>query len=227
MRFGLRPLIMDTMSAVKAVNKALSSEVEETRLTSRGSASADQSDVTTGYSDVGAWRTHWTRSANHRVSVRAMALWELKLTLSRDLGFSLSAVPEAIVDLVRFSFVLNWIVNINDYCSYLGASVDPGLKVAGSCHVLTDEKSATWQANGTEMTQPDFICSPQTSGVVASSTRDVTRVLGLQPGLVIRAQPLRFLQDARLIDAVALIRTLTRTRKVQALARISKRYPGI
>lgn len=223
-RFGLRPLIMDTLGAIKAIQSALSGYGENNRHTTRGSASVANSSVRTGYFDNGAWRTSYTRADNHRMSVRATSLWEYKLDLARDLGFSISAIPEAAMDLVKFSFIVNWIVNINDYCSYLGTLGDPALSHLGGCYTLLDERSSVWQATGTTMTDPTFICDPQCGGIVSSSFVKKERVVGLRPGLVVRASPLAFLGDGRLLDAIALTRQQLRGRNVRRLRSLSASY---
>lgn len=220
-RFGLRPLIMDTLGAIKAVQQATSAIEKNNRHTTRGSAVAANSRVSSGFMDSGAWRTSYTRSDSHRLSVRAMNLWEFRMDLTRDLGFSIAAIPEAAVDLLRFSFVLNWVVNINDYCSYIGTLADPTLSSIGGCYTVLDERTSVWQATGTEMTDPSFDCLPQCTGVVSSSSVKKTRVVGLKPSLVLRASPLAFLGDMRLLDAIALLRVQTRGGNVRRLQKLS------
>lgn len=225
MRFGVRPLISDTLALMKMLNKAY--DVDPVRLTSRGSSLFSKGWDASFESAYGITTTCYTQSYTENIHVRAMQLWECKLDFARDAGFSIASIPEAAIDLVRFSFVVNWMVNLNDFFSATGSLVDPGVTSRGGCYVVTEEQSSVWQPTGTRITDasPDWQVVNQVGGHVAMSKTRKRRIVGLPlPQLVVRAEPLKFLTDPRLVDAVALLGQQLRGRNVSILSRLSAQY---
>jgi hypothetical protein len=152
-----------------------------------------------------------------------MQLWEAKVTRLDDLGVSLAHVPVALIDLTSFSFVLNWVVNINDFASALGSALQPGWTSMGGVYVARRETSLYTIATGTTITDTtNYTLNRGVEGHVGVVETHVSRVPGLpRPSLGLRARPLAFLDDFRLLDAVALFRHQVRGRGVQRLAKIS------
>lgn len=144
--------------------------------------------------------------------------------MANQSGLSLTQVPEAAIDLVTFSFVLNWVVNVNDFFAALGSFISPGTKSLGGCYVVERLNTSTWQCTGTTSTDPYYAVKRQTVGIITAVTEEKYRVVGLPaPKLVVRADPFRFLTDGRLVDAIALLRQQTRGRNVQLM----RTLPGI
>lgn len=226
LRFGVRPLIMDTLGLIKAVNRTY--DAEPVRVTQRGHANVSASSSQVLVSTIGISTQTITQSNNDEFDVRAMMLWELVMDRLRNSGVSLANIPEAAIDLVRFSFVLNWVVNVNDFFASLGAVADPGLKDRGGCYVQRRTTTSTWQATSTVSNDPTtWAITRPTVGVITSTIAETRRVVGLKsPGLVVRAAPLRFLGDARLVDAIALLRQQTRGRNVRYLSALSQNRTG-
>lgn len=222
MRFGVRPLIMDTLGLLKAIKRVYTDE--PVRLTSRGQAHVESSSVVNGTGASPPIVDTYTSSTINTLSVRAMQLWEMKLTLANQSGLSITQVPEAAIDLVRFSFVLNWVVNVNDFFASLGSFLNPGMKDLGGCYVVNRLNTTTWQSTGTTSTNASYVVRRQTAGIITATTEAKYRVVGLPaPKLVVRADPSRFLTDFRLVDAIALLRQQTRGRNV----RLMRTLPGI
>lgn len=225
MRFGVRPLIMDTLGLIKAANRVYSAD--PIRVTQRGSASVSASSTQTITIDTGVVRSTIVQSNEDSFHVRAMMLWEVAMNQLRASGVSLANIPEAAIDLVTFSFVANWVINVNDFFASLGAIADPGLRDRGGCYVQNRLSTSTWQATDSVSRDPaTFAITRKMSGIVTSTLEETGRVVGLEKsGLVVRASPLKFLGDLRLIDAVALLRVQTRGRNfryLQALSASSK-----
>jgi len=223
MRFGVRPLISDTLGVMKVLKKVYENS-EKIRMTSRGQASLSDSLVENLVIDAGCTRNPVTCSTHSEYAVRAMQLWEFKLEALRDLGFSISSIPEAAIDLVRFSFVFNWVANVNDFFASLGSSMDPGVKSFGGCYVVRELSTSTWQSTGmSSLCNTWGVLQPQ-SGIVTATTETTRRIVGLpSPKLVVRGDWSRFLSDFRLLDAIALSRQQLRGRNVQVLANLSAR----
>lgn len=222
-RFGVRPLIMDTLGVLKAINGTYDSE-EAIRLTSRGKAFVAESDVkNVEWYDGPSYRDYITISRHHSLSVRAMSLWEVRMDMLRNAGVSLAAVPEAAIDLVTFSFVLNWVVNVNDFFAALGALADPALQNLGGCYVVEETIQTIWQCTGSMYPSTLYVVERPCSGIVQATRVERRRTpaqLNKQMKLVVRADPMKFTRDLRLLDAVALLRQQLRGRNVRGLAKV-------
>lgn len=223
MRFGVRPLIMDTLGVLKAIEGSYDSQ-KDIRLTSRGQSFVAESAVeNVSWYDGPSYYDLITISKHHSLQVRAMSLWEVRMDALRNAGVSLAAVPEAMIDLVRFSFVLNWVVNVNDFFAALGAQADPALHNLGGCYVVQEEISTTWQCTGSVYPSSIYVVERPCSGIVQSTSVERRRIpaqLTQQMKLVVRADPMKFTKDLRLLDAVALLRQQLRGRNTRALSKV-------
>lgn len=219
-RFGLRPLVMDTLGALKAVQRVYDDKL--VRQTARGHATFSVSDVVSDFYG-GLQQRSYTRTTRNEVSVRAMSLWEGGLYLGDQLGLSARNVPEAVIDLTRFSFVVNWLVNVNDFARSLGSAFDSGFRTLGGCHVVTVSNSTVWQFTGSDTTSdPTYEVASDASGIATAVREERWRVPGLKaPKLALRADPYRFLTDLRLLDAATLLSQQLRRRNVRVLAGMS------
>lgn len=218
-RFGIRPLVMETMGVLRAIEKL---QDQHSRHTSRGSATARDSADYNGVVRFGVGDWQFATSVHNEVHVRAMQLFEGQLTLAKDIGLAISSIPEAAIDLVRFSFVLNWVVNVNDFFRALGRFADPSFKSLGSCYVVDETYSTVWQALGAISNSTSYAIEKQPTGLLSSTIQIKRRVVGITPPkLVVRASPTQWVRDARLLDAVALLDVQLRGRNVRGLAGLS------
>lgn len=219
-RFGLRPLVTETQGVLQAIEKL---HQQHDRYTSRGSATAKENAAYAGVVRFGIADLQFATSVHNEVHVRAMQLFEGKLTLAKDIGLAVSSVPEAAIDLIRFSFVLNWVVNVNDFFRALGRFTDPSFKSLGSCYVVDETYSTVWQATGATSNNSSYAVEKQPTGLLSSTTQIKSRVVGITPPkLVVRASPMQWVNDARLLDAVALLDVQLRGRNVRSLAGLSQ-----
>lgn len=219
-RFGIRPLIADTLGVLQALRKV---HDEHNRFVSRGVSTAQRSNVSSGVMRLGVADWSVVTSDHNEIRVRAMQLFEGRLTILEDMGLGLTSIPEAAIDLVRFSFVLNWVVNVNDFFASLGPALNPSFKSLGSCYAIEEVLTSTWQSIGQVSNNPSYAVTKQCTGVVTSTMHTKQRVVGINsPKLVVRAKPLAFLSDLRLLDAVALLNQQMRGRNVQKLAGFSR-----
>lgn len=223
LRFGLRPLIMDLAGALHAVKRTYDDVIM--RQTSRGfSTKVLTESISSSY--AGLQTRPYTRTSQAEVSVRAMSLWQGRMEVVDQLGLSVRNVPEAVVDLTRFSFVLNWLINVNDFARSIGSAGDTGWDRLGGCYVVKVLSNTTWQfIGGDTCTQPQTYAVLSNATGVATATKElVYRVPGLTPPkLAVRADPFRFLTDLRLIDSVTLLSQQLRGRNVRRLSRL----PGV
>lgn len=226
MRFGARPLVMDTLGVLKALRKTRSDEI--IRDTSRGKAEWSTTQRLTAVNSFGMLRTPMSMQNEDHFTVRAMSIWEAKMTAMDDLGLGLSHVPEAVIDLTRFSFVLNWIVNLNDYFSALGAAANPKWADKGGVYVVRRESSTILSVEpGSTSADPNYALDRAVEGVSLTVTRSSRRVVGLKPpALVLRPNPFDWMSDFRILDAVALTRQQTRGKGVTLLASFERKLYG-
>lgn len=223
MRFGARPLVSDTLGVLKALKRARSGEI--VRATQRGRAEWSSTERRTAVSEFGILKTPVSMQNEDHFTVRAMSIWEAKIALLDDVGVNLSHVPEAAIDLLKFSFVLNWVVNLNDFCAALGASANPYWTNYGGVYVVRRESSTLITAEaGSSLTNSNYSLDRPVEGWAMTSTRSTSRVVGLKaPSLVLRPNPYDWMGDLRLLDAIALVRQQIRGKGVSILARMEQR----
>lgn len=107
---GLRPLLMD----LEALLKGIPQLHQEPRLTSRSSLSDETSSATTSRVANGQVSAERTVTTKTKVTVRASVLYEDKFDVLQDFGVSLLDIPSAAWELIPFSFLLDYIINIGD-----------------------------------------------------------------------------------------------------------------
>lgn len=212
-RFGLRPLLMDSEGVLKAIQRQLGLALRE-RHTSRGSVSYTERNTGNTVAAVGILRVPYTFDHAQTVEIRAMQAWEAAVDALRDAGLALEHIPEAAIDLVRYSFVVNWVVNLNDYASALANMYhQPHWQSLGSCMAARHEAVTTVYISGNAyVTQPaTYELQTQPSGIASCTMLSKARSVGLPtPTLTVRARPLRWMEDARLVDAIGLLRNALR-----------------
>lgn len=223
-RFGLLPSISDSVGVVKALGRT--SETLAVRHTTRGAALAFESGSSTAQLVYGVTLNPVTEQTNDNFSVRAMCLWEGALSMLDNLGLNVANAPVALVDLTRFSFVLNWMVNVNDFASAIGSSLQPGWQKLGGCVVSRRETSTVYTSSGTVVAPlyaSVYAVNSAMSGSLTVVERSVTRVPGVpKTSLTIRADPFHWVRDFRLVDAVALFVQQAKGKGVQRMFQLSK-----
>lgn len=208
-RFGLRPLISETQAILKLLQTAAGDE--PMRSTQRGTASNTDSTSSNFVAAFGVLRTPVSRHDTVTQSFRAMRLVEAKLDYARQAGLGINQIPEAIVDLIGYSFVVNWLVNVNDYISAVAESMHSDWSELASCVVSKRVTSTTLSITGSSTcTQPTvYQINRHPSGMFVASSIRTTRTIGLPaPTVTVRPRPFKWLSDFRALDAIALVRNL-------------------
>lgn len=211
-RFGLRPLVMDSEGVVKAVLKQLGVFQRE-RFTQRGAVSYTEENSGNTVASVGILRVPYSFRHSQTVEIRAMKAWEAAVDAIRDAGLALENIPEAAIDLVRYSFVVNWVVNLNDFASALANMYyQPNWTSLGECMSARHEAvSIVYISGSAYLTNAGYELLTQPTGMATSTMLSKARSIGLPtPSLTVRARPLRWMEDARLLDAIGLLRNALR-----------------
>lgn len=219
-RFGIRPTVHDAIGVVKALQAQLA-DVKQ-RITSRGNVQLTRSGSSTGIAGhLGILSTTVTEETSDSITVRANQLWETQVDLADRLGVNIANVPLAITDLTTLSFVVNWMININDYMLALGSLVQPGWKSLGGCVVEKRETATLYRFSETMIkpgTSPQYSLAKGFEGYYQVIERNVTRYpSGFAPTLTVKADPLKWTTDLRVLDAAALFRKQARGAGVLAL----------
>lgn len=196
-RYGIVPVIKDIEGILRGIERPRGL----VRQTVRGNVSSHETLVVQSQTVISPMTSIILRQTEDDVTVRAMSLDEYVADLSSNVGFTTKGLITVPYELMKLSFVLDWLVNVGDY---LGAIVPAfGLKQLGSCVVTKRKLRSTWTILSTSITAgAELVTSP--SGV-ANLTEETTirRSLG-SPGIVYKSD-FRLDNNVRLADAFSLL----------------------
>lgn len=197
-RYGVLPLIND----IKAVLKALDSSHGKVVKTERAKAQFSNSSVTTVPHSGGGWNWDLNISSSSNVSIRAISVDTYHTSVASDLGITPDLVPQTLWELVPFSFVVDWFVNVGDYLYAVIPRV--GVEHLGGC--VTVEHTITKQIVSQAVSQTigvNAISFPSCNLVQTRLSK--TRTAGLEAPTLVVKRDFRFDNNVRLADAAALI----------------------
>lgn len=196
-RYGIMPLVYSAESVLLDMGK-----VRSKRVTAR----AEEEMTLEGASSQTATGTYWNCQFNHTfkrtVSVRAGLLYEYTGSYN-ELGLRATDVPAAAWELIPFSFVADWAVNMGDYIQAITPKVTA--RTLASWTTIHNEWSrdtelvATWNSVSgvTEIARPGGSSHHETLSKIRSpglSVKPVFRVNAFQKASA----------PKRVIDAIAL-----------------------
>jgi hypothetical protein len=208
-RYGIMPLFYLCNDALKAVNEPKA----PVRRTSRGKATETrvlQENVNEGDPTVevrAVNRTHtktWT--------VRAGVLYEHSLDLQANYGTRFQDVPEAAWELIQFSFIVDWFLNVGSFLGAIRPKVGVKQLATWTTTTLTDNREVTMVCTGGsgsstyEYTSDRFAHS-------SIKTVEKRRVPGISVGLTYKWTTIdnfKSIHLKRATDSVALIYKLLR-----------------
>lgn len=198
-RYGLRPIIKDIDGVMKGLKAAVGPKRSSTRAYSKHSVTSSRqvSVVNGGITDNVIIKT------TDSVNVRAVSLDEFVATELSNLGFTSKAFFSLGWELIPYSFVVDWILNIGDFVGALEPAF--GYRSLGECYVTRRERETIVTPAGTFYNAGSgySVVSP-TSGSCTASRFDTHRVPSLPTGIVIR-NDFRFTELPRVLDALTLL----------------------
>lgn len=210
-RYGFAPTVSDITAILVGLEKPLGKILKTTRHKETWGSKQTTSQGTQG--DSGLVNYYFVNTMEHELSVTAISLDSVEITLLRALGLGLKDLASLPWELVTLSFVADWFANIGDFLSSLAPDVD--ISNVGSCVVIE------WRC--TQEIKYSFLGNPRTDTDIISVTPpgDCTRVIHYKERTVGLGLPslqwktdFKFDSALRSLDALALF--TAQTSKVQA-----------
>jgi hypothetical protein len=144
---------------------------------------------------------HIGKQISDKVTVKAISLDEYNVNQLENVGFTAKGLITLPWELIPYSFVVDWFVNVGDF---LGSLVPlPGVKPLGSCLITERDSVTNWVLLSHTADTGYSIVRPMT-GTCRSGMWSKTRASLVQPSLVLKSD-FRLDQAVRFTDAVSLL----------------------
>lgn len=202
-RYGVRPLVQ----SVDAVLGNLKRKLKPLRITTREQGKISLSASDSFQTGPGYWGTcsfAIDRQRKQTLEVRAMSIDEVISTVAYDLGLTSKSIMTLPWELVPWSFVVDWAVNVGDFLGALAQSFQPSS--LGQCYTQIETLAENRQCNSMTAINPgttEVVTNP--SAWMRTDTAFKSRVAGLPvPGLVVKSD-FRLSSLTRVSDATALV----------------------
>jgi len=196
-RYGVKPLI----SSIEGIVKESFRSVRPLRQTTRTELKTELDSVALSAFDYGGIHRRFRSSETEKFTVRCTSIDEALSGMSQRYGLSTKSLLTLPWELLPYSFVIDWLVNVGDFVGALAQAAEPAS--LGRCEVWT------WDYTWTRVTT-DSWCDPPLYGTPGKYSAQFigsvkTRYPGLtSPGLTFK-NDFRFDTATRLTDSIALI----------------------
>lgn len=208
-RYGILPIIND----MKAIMETLAREAKKVRKTEHASVRLSGSSSAASHSPSGDWNFAYTRESHTDVLVRATSIDEYFRSFQTDLGLSIDQIPRTAWNIIPFSFVVDWFVNVDDFINALVPKA--GVRHLGGC-ITVDRTTTTWfYTTGASSNTGNVTLTRDPSGSINIRYRRKDRSVGLPAAALRFKSDFRFSKPKRVLDALALT-----TQNVQRISNI-------
>jgi hypothetical protein len=195
-RYGIMPIMYLIEDAV------VGPKIKLVRDTARGSASYSDSGVWTESKSGNFYQDLYTVNWLYECQVSAGILYRPDWSLNRY-GISFKEIPGAAIELIPYSFVADWFVNLSPFVNSIVMPL--GVKQLASWTVVRETYSSTCDVESTWIGSSSYTNVKSTSGGYAIENETTNRHPGVSRGLVPRWTSIKQIgSDKRLFDAYAL-----------------------
>jgi hypothetical protein len=200
-QYGIKPLV----STLNGVVDAMARYRKRHRWTARGNVSLSRTKVTSGSSAYWVADIFWTRTDVHEVKVRAGILLEEEVKLTNNLGVDASGMLSLPWELIPFSFVADWFINVGDFIS----SIVPFTTKTplATWYTIEETITSTFTVTGNGAPKGAWTIVRGASGTFSGSLQSKKRLVPLPgPSIAFKPDsPLQVLADKRALDSAALV----------------------
>lgn len=180
-RYGIRPIISDVNNIVKALgNIAL-----KRRKTTRSSTRLTRSTLISGSSSSGVLTYPWVNQVNDQITVRGVSLDDVDFSLLDDLGLSGKGLLTLPWELVPYSFVADWMLNIGDFLNAIAPAI--GWNHLGSCLTVETVRTNVYTITDCVSNTSGWSVVKKQTGTVGITQIAKERRALVAPGIVVKA----------------------------------------
>jgi hypothetical protein len=197
-RYGILPLMSDISNTIRVVREDFNN-----RNTERARSQLSLSSSVTSTVTAGVFSCPLTYAYSIKLNLRATALWESSHPLLTNGGFGTKELLTAPWELIPYSFVVDWFVNVGDFLS--AYAPDPYSNVLGSCLVQRFEFVGRVMTGNLSISSSTYnLTSFPQAGTLKREYTEVSRGPLPGPQLTLR-QNFGFDRFKRDLDAFALV----------------------
>jgi hypothetical protein len=196
-RYGLRPIVSDIANIAEGLKKLHDRRRQTTR--ANGAVSSTRQYSYSTY--LGILKVDFVVNSTASIRLRAMALDDFESSQAFDIGFSPKGIITLPWELIPYSFVADWFLNIGDYIGALVPAI--GWNLLGDALSQVTQTVSITKIVGATLTSSSYaLITPPTGGLMGVRTVQTRQPLS-QPSLVIK-NDFRFDNIVRVIDSLTL-----------------------
>lgn len=218
-RYGVKPLVS---SVVDVALQARKLHLPPKRITCRDSMKVQYNDTLTANPTIGAFRMSVITTRVHKISIRATILNEVHLNRMNEYGLSAKQLITLPWELVPYSFVVDWFVNVGDFLNAM--TPIQGFTQLGACQAIRSD--ITWETHFSNVAPVSgaYVIKKAPTGNIKSQILTCDRYAHASPSLVIKDSILGNNVKTRIGDGLALVGQLIAQR--MASPRLSQSGPS-
>lgn len=198
-RLGWRPFLME----LDALRKELESGQFSERYTARGSSTRTVESTSAEVRTTSGINFDLVNTVKSDYSVRAGILYQADLSIPQRMGFSWESIPITAYELIPFSFVVDWFINLGDFIQ----AVTPKIGVKHLSNWVTVRRSclSTRQSGTAQLPLSGWVTQRSPNGVDEALYETVIRSPGIpSPDLTMDLDIVHALRNNRGWDALSL-----------------------